>query len=126
MSDDADRTFGKLRAPARSYPYLVIRWMAAVYGVCEIRIGTGEGGDLERALIVVDPSYREGIPLSVSARRTIIDAALAKSAQTRHRMSIVFAEDDVVYVEPDGRSSASNQAPHGGLRLDKVERSRWS
>jgi hypothetical protein len=124
MIDDADRTFGELRAPARRYPYLVVRWMAAVYGVWEIRIGAGACEDPERALVVVDPSYREGVPLSVSQRRAIIDAALAKSAQLRHRMCVVFAEDDAVYVEPDGRCNASSEAPRGGLRLDKVDSSR--
>ena len=120
-----DRTIGALRPESRPYPYLVIRWMAAVYGTAEIRIVASDDGlDPGRGITIVEPGHRDGAELDVSMRRRIIEAALVRSGETRLRMCVVFGDKDSVFVEPDGRSSHSRETPRGGLRLDRVTRHR--
>ncbi len=122
MVDDADRTHGKLRNDSRPYPYLVIRWMAAVYGTAEIRfVAIKNDAEVSDGLTIVAPSYREGTALDASARRAVIGAARTLSEQRRSRMCIVFGSNDAVYIEPNGKCSRSNNAPSGGLRIDKVK-----
>jgi hypothetical protein len=119
--DDLDRTIAPLRGDARSHPYLVIRWVAAVYGTAEIRIASSDGVDtLENGISIVDASYRAGDVIEGPLRRKIIDAALARSRVLKHKMCIVFAANDCVYVEPDGRFSGSSVPPSGGIRFDKA------
>ena len=70
-SDD-DRTFGALRAASRPAPYLVIRWMAAIYGTAEIRVVASDNASTsdERSIPVADPEHRPGDPISESLRQT--------------------------------------------------------
>lgn len=97
--------------------------MAAVYGTAEIRIVSHDGAASEHSgLTVVDAEHRDGLALTTALRRRIIDAAVARSARERFRMCVVFADDDSVFVEPDGSVSRANSAPSGGIRLDKVRR----
>jgi hypothetical protein len=73
------------------YPYVVIRYMSAVYDV-------------------------RPLPPSM-ARERVIEFILSEVKRTRFRMCCVFAADDCVYCEPDGSTMASNQPPSGGARL---------
>jgi hypothetical protein len=115
------RVVSTLRPNSRPYPYLVIRWIAAVYGAVAIRICRSlPEGPASQELIIIDPEHSEEGPMTRALRRVIVDEARAKSARDRLRMCVVFAEDDCVYIEPSGAFSPGEKAPRGGLRLDDV------
>ena len=119
MSDGADG----LQIKSRPYPYLVIRWMATVYGTADIRVVREDvPHPADRALTVVDPDYLDGEAMTVSLRRRIIEAAVASCQRDGIRRCVVFGEADAVYVEPDGRTHGSTTPPSGGVRLDEVLR----
>lgn len=73
------------------YPYVVIRYMTAVYDV-------------------------RPVPPSMPRER-LVAFILSEVQRTRFRMCCVFAADDCVYCEPDGTTLASNDPPAGGARL---------
>jgi len=73
------------------YPYVVIRYMSAVYDIRP-----------------VSPSM---------ARERLIQHILAEVMRTRFRMCCVFAANDCVYCEPDGTTRASDDPPAGGALL---------
>ncbi len=79
------------------YPYVVIRYMPAVYDV-------------------------RPVPPSM-ARERLIAVILSEVRRTRFRMCCVFAPNDCVYCEPDGTTRASDEPPAGGAVLtpDGVE-----
>jgi hypothetical protein len=80
------------------YPYVVIRYMPAVYDV-------------------------RPVPPSMPRER-LVSVILSEVRRTRFRMCCVFAADDCVYCEPDGTTRASNDPPAGGAVLGRgpVER----
>ena len=73
------------------YPYVVIRYMSAVYDV-------------------------RPVPPSM-ARERLIAFILSEVLRTRFRMCCVFAANDCVYCEPDGTTRASDDPPAGGAHL---------
>lgn len=93
--------------------------MAAVYGTAPVAIVREPGMAPSHALEVVDGDHVEGAPIGTALRRRIIEAAAAKSARITLRLCVVFADDDCVFVEPDGTAVASSTPPHGGLRLER-------
>lgn len=109
--------------PDARYPYLVIRWMAAVHGIAGIVVASHDDGlpALARGLKIVDPAYREGVALDLTIRRKVLQAAVERSVQSRFQMCVVFAADDAVYVYPNGRTVRHAQLPRGGMRIDDVE-----
>ncbi len=74
-----------------NFPFVVIRYMAAVYQ--------------ERPL----PPSR--------SREELVADVLSEVKRTRLRMCCVFAADDCVYCEPDGTTLASTDPPAGGALL---------
>ncbi len=107
------------------YPYVVVRWMPAVYGRRAVVFDT-EASDARRPLPrdvvrVVDPCpYVEG-RLSRRARRAVVLHVLAQSAESGFHMCCVFGPDDAVYCSPDGKVSRNRAPPSGGARFDDVE-----
>ena len=73
------------------YPYVVIRYVSALYDV-------------------------RPVPPSM-ARERLVEFILSEVKRTRFRMCCVFAADDCVYCEPDGTTTASNEPPSGGAHL---------
>jgi hypothetical protein len=76
------------------YPYVVIRYMSAVYDV-------------------------RPVPASM-ARERLIEFILSEVKRTRFRICCVSAVDDCVYCEPDGTTTASNEPPSGGAHLGQA------
>jgi hypothetical protein len=76
---------------APAYPYVVIRYMPAVYDI-------------------------RPVPPSMPRER-LVAFILSEVQRTRFRMCCVFAANDCVYCEPDGSTRASDDPPAGGAVL---------
>lgn len=112
-----------IRTAADLYPSsipLIIRLMPCVYRELTLKIRHG-GPDadisIDSARVRFNAPYDDEGRLSPSCRNWIImmvrDAALALGLS----MCLVFAEDDVVYLEENGDLVTGAKAPKGGLRL---------
>ncbi|MBC7690961.1 MAG: hypothetical protein H7222_04280 [Methylotenera sp.] len=91
------------------YPYVVIRYMAAVYhceGVALNDVDVNPG--LKRFYeIELCPGYREAL----------CNQVLAKVRRDGFRRCVVFGEANSVYIEADGSMKESDAAPSGGVEL---------
>jgi hypothetical protein len=128
MNETNAPTFVALQPNARPWPYLVIRYIAAVYKVAEIRIvATQEEHDADtaRGLTIIDQDHRPGAPISDSLRRRLIAAAIDISRSIGHQVCVVFAPRDAVYVDRRGNAFESTQPPHGGVLVIVVAGPRW-
>jgi len=102
-------------------PYIVIRYMAAVYGRIEIALrGSPAPANGRRAVAVDAEAPKPGLPLSVEARAAVVDATLALVRQSGMRCCAVFGPHDAVYCEADGRALSATDPPSGGVQLDRV------
>jgi len=106
-----------------SYPYVVIRWMAAAYGRREvIFVASGHSVESSQEVLVADSApWAEGA-LTSRARAALIERVLELVRESGYRMCVVFAKDDSVYCERDGSTWSQSEAPSGGIRLDEVTR----
>ena len=102
----------ELRAEPGPYPYVVTRHFPAVYTTK--RVSWAEPGEPGHAVIpCVDPYDGDG-RLRDEARELVIAYAVERSAATEFKHCAVFGEDDAVYVEPDGTTTASTSPPRWG------------
>jgi hypothetical protein len=103
------------------FPYVVIRWMAAVYGKKDVQFVSKSADWLkDKSIVVVDPAPFEAGLLTKRARMRLIDEVMLLSLESGHRMCIVFGKDDCHYCQPDGVDYTSKVTPSGGLRIDDV------
>ena len=108
----------------RKHPYVVIRWMSAVYGVRCVRFVADEdpaAGDNELQVPFRGDPVGEAGELTASARQALVEVVSNIVAKTGRRMCVVFSPTDSCYCEPDGCVRNSASPPSGGLRLDRVE-----
>jgi hypothetical protein len=104
--------------------YIVIRYMAAVYGRVDVALRGSPASDNGRKVIAVDAEAPEpGEPLSAEARAAIIEATLALVQQSGMRCCAVFGPSDAVYCEADGSARSATDPPSGGVRYDRVSKS---
>lgn len=104
------------------YPYLVIRWMAAVYGRLPIEfIDEGESKLTKEKLLVYFPNaYKDGL-LRIEAMDAAVGVISDEVVKRRFRMCLVLSETDCYFIEPDGSINHSTEPPSGGIRIDHVE-----
>ncbi|BDW81105.1 hypothetical protein MACH24_05430 [Erythrobacter sp. Dej080120_24] len=104
----------------QGFPYVVIRLAATVYQ-CE-RFALGQGSPSARIARnnshLIHPGVDEATgALDADARRFLEVTALNAVQKFGFRMSIVYAADDCVYLEPDRSVNRSKQPPSGGISL---------
>lgn len=104
------------------YPYVVVRFMAAVYGRRAV-LFHGEQPSLSGNRPVVVPTRRPtNGQCSLKLRQQIALSVLADVQRSKLRMCCVFGPSDCVFVEPDGSFNAGNEPPSGGVRLEAVKK----
>ena len=104
------------------YPYVIIRWMAAVYGEKRIVfINEGESVYDDGSFIVADRCPIENSCLTSQCKERIIRLIQTLSKDTKLSMCLVLAEDQAVYIEPNGSITTSNNPPSGGIQLNDVK-----
>ena len=110
-----------LLASAKSeetYPYLIIRPMATVYSKRTIAFVESETeiphhSDAYITVVCLEP-FRDG-NLTDQARAALIEAVKHKANERRIPMCIVFGTNDLLYINPDGTTKQSTEAPSGGV-----------
>ena len=101
-----------------TYPYLVIRPMATVHSKRVIEFveqKTVTSAHPDAYVTVVCPEPFSGGNLTDQARDALIEAVKHKSNERRIPMCIVFGTNDLLYINPDGTTKPSTEAPSGGL-----------
>lgn len=104
------------------YPYVVVRYMATVYGQFPVKFVGGEPTNLdskefENAVVVGCPQpYRVDERLTPEARNALLDLVRDACQKSGHRMGVVFGAKDCVYLEPDGVAKHSDKPPSGGIQ----------
>lgn len=109
---------------SKDFPYVVIRFMAAVYGKRKVRFvrpGQREGERFTSMRVEVAEPTPPGQPISAAERAALIERVREDVRAKRCRMCCVFGPNDSVYCEEDGSTRAHTEAPSGGARLDDVE-----
>ena len=101
-----------------TYPYLIIRPMAAVYSkrviaFVEHERATPTRPDVYITVVCPDP-FREG-QLTDKAKDALVEAAKRRVSESRIPACIVFGKRDLLYVNPNGETKLSAEAPSGGL-----------
>jgi hypothetical protein len=103
------------------YPYVVVRFMAAVYGRRAV-VFRGETPPTTRSRpVLVNHARPTTTDYPARLKRYIARLVLADVKSSGLRMCCVFAPNDCLYVEPDGAINPGNEAPSGGIALDHVE-----
>lgn len=105
------------------YPFVVIRWMAAVYGHRSVKfVPSGPVPETDDDVIVVCPNpYVDGV-LSEQAKLALIERLKQLTIKMRLRLCAVFSAESAVYVETDGTASESTTPPCGGVMIKIVRR----
>lgn len=102
----------------RRFPYLVIRFMAAIYQREEISIRQGDlrvhVGHRDTFIHHPDPFGPEG-SISPDCRKALLDGVLQAVQRLRFRMAVVWSPTACTFVEPSGAMNDSNEPPSGGL-----------
>ena len=104
------------------YPYVIRRAMATVYQKLDVRFSSANSGIEDNRVVLVKffhNPYDANGNLTMDARDALVETILEISmhAKPKLRMCAVFAEDDAVYVAPDGRVRPSNEPPSGGIQF---------
>ena len=104
------------------YPRITVRYLPAVYaqfGVkfVESKDAASKLDTVEDAFVVVYPRpYTVDEQLTPEARKALVEVVQCASQKTKHRMCVVFGEQDCVFVEPDGTAKLSTEPPSGGIQ----------
>ena len=104
--------------PEETYPHLIIRPMATVYSKRVIAFVAQATATLTHpdAYVTVKCAepFNEG-RLTDQARAALIEAVKHKANERRIPMCIVFGKNELLYINPDGTTKPSVEAPSGGL-----------
>ena len=104
------------------YPYVVVRYLATVYGRFPVKFVGSEPTTLdskacENAVVVGCPQpYTVDERLTPEARNALTGVARYACQQSGHRMCVVFGKKDCVYLEPEGVAKHSDKPPSGGIQ----------
>lgn len=106
-----------------SYPYIVIRFIAAVYQRenLQVRVGAPEVHIGHRtSFIQYHEPYAEDGAISPSCRAFLLDGVLDAVRRLKFRMCVVWKKGSCTFVEPDGQFRDSDDPPSGGILLPKT------
>ena len=101
-----------------TYPYLVIRPMATVYSqrtIVFVEHETLTSTNPDAFITVICPEPFTDGRLTGQARAALIEAVKHKSNERRIPMCIVFRKNELLYINLDGTTKPSVEAPSGGL-----------
>lgn len=105
---------------SNKYPYLVVRIMPAVYQRERIDVRIGEPSvaiSPNRTYVQHPEPITDDGSMSVGCRTLLLNAIKEAVNRTKFRMSVIWGEGDVSYVEHDGSIKASTVIPSGGIQL---------
>ncbi len=107
----------------KAFPYVVVRWMAAAYGVRQVQFVADESAvsRFPRLLVIVHITPFDGERLVESARAALLDRVVADVVRSGLRQCVAFTPDDSAFVERDGSRRFSSHIPSGGVRLDSIQ-----
>ena len=106
----------------KEYPYVVIRWMAAVYGEKPIKfIKKGESKYTDDCFTVADSIPFENGNLTLKCKEKLIQLIQKHSRDTKLSMCLVLAKEHAIFIEPNGTVLVSKEPPSGGIRMDNVK-----
>jgi hypothetical protein len=118
-----------LKTPAK-YPYVVIRWMAAVYSRKPVRFvdpaaSPTNDDDHSQAITVREshpfgPNPNPNGPLTVSAVAALIRTVKTLSRDSGQRMCVVLGPKYCIFIEPNGDAKPSDDPPSGGFLVSNV------
>jgi len=123
VSPFSDHPAEPIDSPKGSYPYLVIRFMAAVYQRenLQVRIGVPEFHIGYRSSFVQYPApYAEDGSISPACRAFLLDGVLDAVRRLKFRMCVVWKKGTCTFVERDGQIKDSDDPPSGGVPLPKT------
>ena len=104
------------------YPCVGVRYAAAVYGQFNVRFVESEqtnpiAEEFDDDFVVICPKpFTVDETLTPEARQALINVVQYASKKSGHRMCVVFAKDDCVYVEPEGTAKQLAVPPSGGIQ----------
>jgi len=100
-----------------SYPYVVIRYIPAVYGQLPVRfVDPGTPHDSSDAFVIPCALPHVDGNLTLATRESLVQAVLTESKKSGHKTCVVFGESDCVFCNPDGSTVESNGPPQGGIQ----------
>ncbi len=104
------------------YPRITVRYLPAVYGTFAVKFVASEDaaaklGEVKDAFVLLCPKpFTASEQLTPEARKALVEVVQCASQKTRHRMCVVFGEQDCIFVEPDGTAKLSAEPPSGGIQ----------
>lgn len=105
------------------FPYLVIRWMAAVYGRKDFIfvVGDHKFSMNQRSIEVTHPApFDHTEQIAADCKSLILKGVLEAVKTSRFRMCVVWGPKSCTYVESDGNFNHSSEPPSGGVVLNCV------
>lgn len=107
----------------QQYPFLVIRWMSAVYGKKKIVfVSQGESKLKGDSLVVVaDGPCDTCGQLPAETLPRLVGAILPIVVSEQRRMCLVLSPTNGVYIEPDGKVRWTDELPSGGMLIPDPE-----
>lgn len=102
------------------YPYVVVRYMNAVYGRMSVRFIL-PGGIIEKGILCVefkDP-FENGF-LREEAQQAAVKKLLSEVIRTKFRMCLVISRSEAIYCEPEGTTN-KEVPPSGGIGIGLMQ-----
>ena len=103
------------------YPYVVIRWMAAVYGSRDVIIDTDIRDQAKGSFLLPPDAVLQNGQIADSGRKLLLDQIMRDVVDSGFRMCAVFGPSDCVFIEPDGTFKVSKDPPSGGIAINDVK-----
>ena len=103
------------------YPYVVVRYMAAVYSSRQVvfKPSGNAGSEKETIVCIHREPYING-KLKQECVDDLVDILKDLTHSSGFRMCLVLAENSCIFVEPDGKTKFSDDPPSGGIRIKSV------
>lgn len=108
------------------FPFVVVRWMAAVYGQRPVRffMSTTDDpfpDDHSKVIKVISPNAFKNGQLTKEGLVDLLRVVDEHVKDTGFRMCVVLGPASCIYVEADGRRVRSAEPPNGGVLINQVK-----
>ncbi len=123
VSPFSDHPAEPIDSPKGSYPYLVIRFMAAVYQRenLQVRVGVPAVHIGHRSSFVQHPvPYAKDGSISPACRVFLLDGVLDGVRRLKFRICVVWEKGTCTFVEREGQIKDSDDPPSDGVPLPKT------
>ena len=103
------------------YPYVVVRYMAAVYSRRQVVFKpSGHAGVENQNIVCIHPAPFANGKLKQECVEELVDILKDLTHSSGFRMCLVLAENSCIFVEPDGQTKISDDPPSGGVKIKSV------